>query len=392
MLLHEKAEQAQALLAETGLDCWLTFVRESKIHPDPGIDLVVGAAVAWDSAFLFDKSGARIAIIGRYDAPNIRASGVFDEVIGYDEGIAGPLLDALQRLDPQQIGLNYSLDDYTADGLTHGMWLLLNNLLRGSHYADWLTSAAPLLGALRGRKSPAEIERIREAVGITEAIIALTTAQIRPGVSEAQIAAFVHQQFRDRGVPSAWEPDYCPVVNSGPESEVGHVRPQPGILVAPGHMVHMDLGVVYDGYCSDLQRMWYVTRPGETAPPEHIRHAFATVVRAIEAGASLLKPGVQGFVVDAAARQVIVEAGYPEYKHALGHSLGRAVHDGGTLLGPRWPRYGSTPEGRVEAGNVFTLELGVATGAGFIGLEEDVVVTERGCEFLSSFQRELMLI
>lgn len=392
MLLQEKADQAQALLTEIGLDCWLTFVRESKIHPDPGIDLVVGAAVAWDSAFLFGKNGARIAIVGRYDAPNIRASGVFDEVIGYDEGIAGPLLDALQRLDPQQIGLNYSLDDYTADGLTHGMWLLLNNLLRGSRYADRLTSAAALLGALRGRKSPAEIARIRAAVGITEAIVELTTAQIRPGVSEAQIAAFVQQQFHDRGLPSAWEHDFCPVVNSGPESEVGHVRPQPGILVAPGHLVHMDLGVVHEDYCSDLQRMWYVRQPRETAPPEHIRHAFATVIHAIEAGASLLKPGVQGYVVDAAARQVIVDAGYPEYKHALGHSLGRAVHDGGTLLGPRWPRYGSTPEGIVEAGNVFTLELGVATEAGFVGLEEDVVVTEHGCEFLSSFQRELILI
>jgi Xaa-Pro aminopeptidase len=116
------------------------------------------------------------------------------------------------------------------------------------------------------------------------------------------------------------------------------------------------------------------------------------VIQAIEAAAAALKPGVQGYEIDTIAREVVVDAGYEEYKHALGHGLGRACHDGGTLLGPRWERYGKTPEGVVEAGNVFTLELGVATEAGYVGVEEDVLVTESGCEFLSSFQRELMLI
>jgi Xaa-Pro aminopeptidase len=86
-----------------------------------------------------------------------------------------------------------------------------------------------------------------------------------------------------------------------------------------------------------------------------------------------------------------VDAGYPEFKHGLGHGLGRAVHDGGTLLGPRWPCYGSMTQRAVEPGNVFTLELGVMTEAGFVGLEEDVLVTTSGCEFLSSFPREPVL-
>ena len=123
-----------------------------------------------------------------------------------------------------------------------------------------------------------------------------------------------------------------------------------------------------------------------------MRRAFDTVVRAVEAGLAALRPGVRGYEVDAAARRVVVEAGYPEFKHGLGHGLGRAVHDGGTLLGPRWPCYGRTPEGVVEAGNVFTVELGVATEAGYVGLEEDVLVTEGGCEVLSGFQRELVLV
>ena len=91
--------------------------------------------------------------------------------------------------------------------------------------------------------------------------------------------------------------------------------------------------------------------------------------------------------MDAAARKV-VEAGYPEFKHGLG----RAVHDGGTLLGPRWPCYGRNTEAVVEAANVSTLGVGVPTSAGLVGLEEDVLVTAAGCEFLSSRQREIVVV
>ncbi len=392
MVVQEKADQAQALLAETGLDCWLTFARESGVRPDPGVELVVGCDVTWNSAFLFGRNGERIAIVGRYDAANIRSQGVFGEIIGYDEGISQPLIAALQRLDPQTIGLNYSTDDTTADGLTHGMWLLLNDILRDTPYAGRLASAAQLLSRLRARKSPTEVERIRQAIAITEEIAALTAEQIRPGVSETEIGGFIHAQFRSRGLPSAWDWDACPIVNTGPESEPGHGAPRDDLFVQPGHLVHIDMGVQYEDYCSDLQRMWYVRRPGEERAPAEIERAFATVVQAIEASAAALKPGVQGYRIDEIAREVVVDAGYEEYKHALGHGLGRACHDGGTLLGPRWERYGATPEGIVEAGNVFTLELGVATSAGYVGLEEDVLVTENGCVFLSSFQRELMLV
>jgi len=392
MLVHEKADQAQALLDETRLDCWLIFARETGVRPDPGVELVVGSDVTWNSAFLFGRGGQRIAIVGRYDAPEIRAGGVFSEVIGYDQGISAPLLDALRRLDPQQIGLNYSTDDTTADGLTYGMWLLLNDILRGTPFAERLVSAAPLLAKLRARKTPAEIDRMRAAIAITEEIVALTGSQIRPGVSEAQLGDFVHEQFRARGLPSAWSWDGCPIVNSGPESEPGHSAPRDDILVEPGHLVHIDLGVKHEGYCSDIQRMWYVRRPGEAGPPPAIQRAFATVVQAIEASAAALKPGVRGYEIDAIAREVVVDSGYQEYLHALGHGLGRACHDGGTLLGPRWERYGTSPEGLVEVGNVFTLELGIQTEAGYVGVEEDVLVTEDGCVFLSPFQRQLMVI
>jgi Xaa-Pro aminopeptidase len=390
MLLHEKADQAQALLAETGLDCWLTFARETALHPDPGVEQVVGAGVVRNSAFLFGAGGERIAIVANFDTSAVRAGGVFREVVGYDEDVRGPLLAALRRLDPRQIGLNYSTDDVTADGLTHGHWLLLRQLLDGTPYLGRLTSAAPLLARLRGRKTPAEVDRIRQAVAVTEEVVALLTGEIRPGRSERDLAAFVHARFAEMGVSPAWPAEGCPIVNCGPSSDVGHTYPSAAVRVEPGHLVHIDLGVRRDGYCSDLQRTWYVRRPGESAPPAGVERAFRTVVRAIEAGAAALRPGARGFEVDAAARAVVAEAGYPDFKHGLGHGLGRAVHDGGAMLGPRWPCYGRNVEAAVEPGNVFTLELGVPTECGFVGLEEDVLVTAAGCEFLSTPQRDLL--
>ncbi|MBU6334139.1 MAG: Xaa-Pro peptidase family protein [Chloroflexi bacterium] len=391
-LYREKAAQATALLAEVDLDCWLTFARETVVSPDPGVEMAIGVDVTWNSAFLFFRDGRRVAIVGRYDVPDVRLSGIFDEVIGYDEGLRASLVATLERHDPQHIGLNYSVHDKTADGLTHGMWRLLQELLDGTPYPARFTSAERLLGRLRARKTPAEVARIRGAITETEEIVAMLAAQIVPGVSEAALGAFVHAEFHRRGLPSAWSWQGCPIVNSGPESDPGHAAPRDDILVAPGHLVHVDLGVRREGYCSDIQRMWYVRRPGEQQPPAEIERAFAVVLQAIDAGAAALRPGVRGFEVDAVAREVIVEGGFEEYRHAFGHGLGRACHDGGPLLGPRWERYGNTPDMQVEVGHVYTLELGVVTSAGYLGLEEDVLVTEDGCVFLSTQQRTLGLV
>src|SRR4030095_4352169 len=120
--------------------------------------------------------------------------------------------------------------------------LHMNELLRGTPYLERLTSAAPLLMKLRSRKSPTEVARIKAAIATTEEIVKLTTAQIRPGVSEADIGAFIHEQFTARGLPSAWAWDACPIVNSGAESEAGHGAPRADILVEPGALVHLVLG------------------------------------------------------------------------------------------------------------------------------------------------------
>jgi Xaa-Pro aminopeptidase len=390
-LVQEKAEQAGRLLTEFGLDAWLTFVRETSAGGDPVLPLIYGnAGLTWESALIFTARGERIAIVGRYEEEAARVTGAYDEVIPYDESIRPRLVEVLTRLDPGVIGINTSLSDVHADGLSHGMYMLLQRYLEGTPYPGRFTSAEKLSGALRGRKTPAEVARIRKAVALTEQIFEQTYAAIQPGMTEREVHAMMQAQVKARGLGLAWSAAGCPTVNSGPESPVGHVAPT-DIVIQPGHLLHFDFGVLSEEYCSDIQRLVYFLRPGETQAPPEIRRAFDTVVRAIQAAAAVLKPGMLGKDVDAVARQILVDAGYPEYKHALGHQVGRQAHDGGALLGPAWERYGDSPFQRVEVGQVFTLEPTMhLPGIGAVGLEEDVLVTEDGVEFLGPPQTALI--
>jgi len=92
MLTNEKLGQAVAMLPEFGLDCWLLLGRETGELCDPSLPLVLETTVTWQSAFLIDRSGERIAIVGRYDVQNVETSGGFTKVIGYDEDLGAPLL------------------------------------------------------------------------------------------------------------------------------------------------------------------------------------------------------------------------------------------------------------------------------------------------------------
>jgi Xaa-Pro aminopeptidase len=390
-ILREKLAQAVQLLEERALDCWLTFARETSETPDPALKLIFGHNVTWQSAFLLTRRGRRIAIVGGPDGPLVRQTGLYDTVLTYDEGI-GPILRAtLRELDPGQIAINYALGDVAADGLTHGMYLQLHEALKRTPYRQRLLSAAPLIGSLRSRKTPTELARMQQAIAITIELFDQVAAFLRPGRTEREVGELLHAELRRRGLETSWEAASCPAVNAGAAADVGHGGPSDRVMQA-GDLVHLDFGVAYASYRSDLQRMWYLRSAEEPEPPDQVRHAFCACVEAIEAGRRALRAGIAGWQVDAVAREHLIAAGYPEYKHALGHSVGLACHDGGPLIGPRWPRYGETPERPIEPGSVYTLELGTATERGYIGLEDEVLVSAAGAQFLSPVQRELFYV
>lgn len=390
-LIQEKVKQAVSILEEKQIDLWMTFVRETSAVLDPILPLIYGATLTWHSALIITRSGETIAILGNLEAETARRSGAYAEVVGYDKSIQAELVRVVSRINPQQIALNTSLNDPTADGLTHGMYQQLKTYLAGTPFIERLVSAESIISALRGRKTPTEVARIRRAVDTTEEIYRQTFEYLQPGMTEKQVAGFMHARIQEKGLVEAWDYENCPAVNTGPDSPVGHSGPT-DIVLERGQLVHFDFGVKQDEYCSDIQRMLYLLKPGESEAPAAVQRAFQTVSGAIRSALKAMRPGLMGAEIDQIARSAVMKAGYPEYMYGTGHGLGRAAHDGGGMLGPHWEKYGNQPDQLLEAGQVYTLEPGVAVpGYGYIGLEEDVLVTESGAELLSAGQSELLL-
>ena len=392
-LIQEKVNQAIEILKEQETDMWLTFVRETSGVRDPALDLLIGANdLTWPSALMLTRKGEKIAIIGNLEKDALQRLNIFDEILGYDKAVSDLLRDTITRLNPDRIAVNTSRNNVHADGLTHAMYEILRDYLKGTPYADKLVSAEPVINALRGRKTPTELARIRKAVEITDEIYKKTFDFIKVGMTEIEIGEYMHKLAHEYGVTYAWPAESCPAVNSGPNSPVGHSGPTE-IKVERGHIIHFDFGVKYEDYCSDIQRMAYVLREGETEAPPEVQRGFITIRTAIEKSREAMKPGATGNSIDVIAREIITDAGYPEYRHALGHQLGRVAHDGGALLGPLWEKYGDDPNLKLEVGQVFTIEPGLAVrGYGYVSLEEDVVITENGAEYLGEPQREIVLI
>lgn len=392
MLIREKVKQAIGLLREFDIDCWITFTRESELNGDPVLPFLAPGDVTWHSAFIISKDGRARAIVGRYDRQAIAETGAYDDVVAFVTGFREPLQEYLKVLAPAQIAVNYSKGSEVCDGLTHGMYLTLREVLAGIGLEDRLISAERIVSALRERKTPAEISAIKEAIRHTLEIFNLVEKFIAPGRTEKEIAAFMTAEVERRRLVPAWGQATCPSVFTGPETAEAHYGPT-GRPVERGHVMNMDFGVKVDDYCSDLQRTFYVTAEGEASPPAAVQEGFDTIVRAVAAAKEAMRPGVQALEIDGIARKIVTGAGYEEFPHALGHQVGRSPHDGTALLGPAWEKYDHKPFQRLEAGMVFTIEPRLTVpGRGIVTIEEMVIVTETGADWLSTPQQELILI
>lgn len=387
-LIKDKIEQTFQLLNELDIDCWLIFVRESTMAPDPSMPLVVGHDVTWQSFFIYTKQKEAIALVGNFDKENFIRSGCFTEVRSYTTDASEEIQSILSKIDPKKIAINYSEDNVAADGLSHGMYLLLQKYLSESPYTERLISSEKLIGKLRSKKLKQEIGYLQKAAELADDIWKKTVQDIRVGMSEEQVAAIINYYiFHGKNKLS-----FPTIVNAGDKSEPGHSLPSKATL-SGGDLLHVDFGIKYKYFCSDIQRLAYFKRPNEKAVPPELLEAFQLVFDIITASAKMCKPGVLGHEIDAEARTMLEENGFETYQHALGHQLGRDVHDGSALIGPKWERYGELTSIPLEENNVFTLELEILLpGIGCVGLEEDIVVTKNGGEFLCLRQTELIVL
>ncbi len=386
-LQKSKINQAKELLKELGIDIWVVFVRETPMMADPVLSLVVGHEVTWQSFFVFTSGGQSIALVGNFDKDNFVRSGCFDKVLTYTQSAREQFVELISELDPQKIALNYSTSDSASDGLTHGMFMLINDYLEGTPYQSRIISAEEIVSKLRSRKLPEEITLLKKAAEIASEIWEKAADEIKIGLTEKKVAAIIDSKIKDRGCTNSFDT----LVNAGDKTEPGHGLPTDA-KIEKGDLVHIDFGVLFQGFCSDIQRLLYFNRPNESSPPAELLDAFNIVRDIITETGKECRPGKKGYEIDQMARKILTDHGYPEYEHALGHQLGRSVHDGGAILGPKWERYGITPEMPLEKNNVFTLELEIILpGIGCVGLEEDMCITDEGAEFLCNRQKELIV-
>ena len=240
----------------------------------------------------------------------------------------------------------------------------------GVRFAD----AGPLLSSLRMRKDEAEIARMRQAVGITEAALEATLAKIHIGMTEREIANELLLEMLRGGAESL---PFEPIVLTGPNSALPHGAPGDRRLQS-GDLLLFDFGLSMGGYTSDITRTFAVGDVGD-----ELHRAYDVVKRANEAGRKAARPGIEIQEVDRAARKVITDAGLGEYfTHRTGHGLGLEGHE------PPFACEGDTTI--LEPGMTFTVEPGVyLPGKGGVRVEDDVVITADGCESLTTFDREL---
>ncbi|MCK5087524.1 MAG: aminopeptidase P family protein [Melioribacteraceae bacterium] len=391
-MIFEKQKQAVQILNEKDIDMWMTFVRETGNLKDPMMDMLVGTGATWHSAFIITKNGDTTAIIGSLEEANMKTVGTFENIVPYLKSVKEDLIKVLEKYDPQKIAINYSRNSSLADGLTHGVYLELMELLKDTPYKDRFVSSEEIVSALRGRKSETELNLMKTAIVETLKIFDEVTDFIEVGKTEKDVAEFVRGIVRERGFGFAWDEEHCPAVFTGPDTAGAHSGPTDK-AIARGHVINMDFGINYKDYCSDLQRTWYVLKEGETEAPPEVMKGFKVIVDSIQLAKEAIKPGKLGWEIDDIARSYIVKNGYEEYPHGLGHQVGRVAHDGGAMLGPRWERYGNIPYIPIEVGNVFTIEPRLTIdGFGIATIEEKIVVTEDGCEFISPPQTEIYLI
>ncbi len=390
---QEKIALAIQVLEQENIDMWIIAGQESATNSEPVLAVMTDGEFIGCTALIFNRDGTSAAICTPLDANGYIHHGVFDEVIAFPLSFVQSVADYISKKQPQTIALNYSLNNPASDGLTVGMHKQLQQAFEEAGFTGEVVSAQPIVNVVRGVKLEAEITRIRKACEAAQEIFEAAVSFIKAGMNCQDVYKFFQDEVAARGYAYSWPKSCNPGVFSGLGCPSGHMG-APDFPIKAGDLVNIDFGVIVDGYGCDLQRMYYVLKAGETEAPQKVKEAFYVVRDAIALAAAALKPGTLGIDVDAVARQYVISKGYSDWNASLGHQLGRVAHDGGPLLGPARPRYDRDDLIRspLLAGFVFTLEPGIETPWGRIGIEENVVIRQDKAEFIIPPQQELYLV
>lgn len=287
------------------------------------------------------------------------------EEVGRGRGYGTLLAEAMKKHHVQKVGFEdayMTVQDYTA---------------YQAALPCQLVPATDLMMELRRVKSREELDTLTAAQRIAEKALEQIVTEIRPGVSEKEIAARLQYLMLHFG---AEDMSFDPIVVSGPNGSLPHGVPSEK-QIESGEFVTMDFGCIYHGYCSDMTRTVAVGTPSD----EMVK-VYTTVLEAQRAGIAAARAGVTGRAIDGAARKVIEDAGYGAYfGHSFGHGVGVEIHE----------EPNATPgnEQPMPVGAVISAEPGIyLPGRLGVRIEDVLYLTENGCINLTEAPKELLIL
>ncbi|PSQ70773.1 MAG: aminopeptidase P family protein [Bacteroidetes bacterium QH_2_64_26] len=250
--------------------------------------------------------------------------------------------------------------------------------LAEEHESVHWSPVTKVLTRLLASKEEGEVDRLRSAQSITEAVFDEVVDLIEPGMTEREVAAEIVYRHLRRGADSM---SFDPIVASGPNAARPHARPTDRTL-RKGELVVIDMGGITNGYASDMTRTVALGEPKPAA-----REGYEAVLRAQKAALDAAQAGMTGEELDAVARSVLDEAGLESFfTHGLGHGIGLQVHE--------WPRVSRTSDAELPEGACVTIEPGVYVPDESYGvrIEDIVVLRNGGSENLTRSPKDLLVL
>lgn len=383
-----------------GIDMWIVAVKEN--HRDPLWEDLGRGYISGIGYYVFtDRGGSRIerAALGP-SGYMVEESGAYDIFAP-----ASSLAAFVKERDPKRIGVNMSHEIGPADGLTYSMHAHLVKTL-GDPYASRFVSAERLVSEFRSRRVASEIVAFGEAAGIAVVLTerALSNEVITPGKTTLEdVAWWMQDRLLERGLESEF--DMPSVYITGPE---GIAATSNARIIQPGDVIMIDWGVRLMNFGTDVKRVAYVLKPGETAPPASIQSAFDKAIAVRPVLKSAIKPGVRADATMRAMDDALRAAGYgviafnqPNADDRTDvvygfHPVGNTGHDIGPSM-TTWQPLQSTFE--LYPHHIFSFEYFAYTPIPEWGgkklripIEDDAILMEQGIQFLHPANYRLLVI
>ena len=388
-------------MRDQGIDMWIVMMKEG--HYDPLYEDLGRGYPGRVAFYVFtDRGGDRIerAALG-VDGYMLEACGAYDLVKGdYD------LKAFVAERTPAKIGVNMSEEMGSADGLSHTAFLELTKTL-GEPWASRVVSAERLVSAFRNRRVATEIAAFAEAGELSKEIAerALSNEVITPGTTRLEdVAWWMQDQLLLRGLGSSFDMPSVYVTGPGGIEAVSNER-----IVERGDVLVIDWGVCFLNLCTDMKRMAYVLKPGETKAPGSYQKAFDQAVKVREVIRRTIRPGRRADETLALLNAEVEKAGFAimkEFNRPLAgsstdviigcHSVGNLGHGDGPSIAWFNPlRLTFT----IDPSNLFSIEFFAYTPVPEWGgkklripLEDDAIATERGIEWLYPVNERILLV